>query len=136
MKYQRVAALVSMLVSAASAQGQQVPADQLAEVQVTGSRIQQTGMTTPTPVTAVSAVELTTLSPGTLAEGLAQLPQFFGSTTTASTGGFFSSPGAGNLNLRGLGTGNTLMNVFAPNSTLTNNVTITGAAATTGVCAR
>jgi outer membrane receptor protein involved in Fe transport len=108
MKYQRVAALVSMLVSAASAQGQQVPADQLAEVQVTGSRIQQTGMTTPTPVTAVSAVELTTLSPGTLAEGLAQLPQFFGSTTTASTGGFFTSPGAGNLNLRGLGTNRTL----------------------------
>ena len=36
----------------------------------------------------------------------------------------------------GPGTGNTLMNVFAPNSTLTNNVTLTGAAATTGVCAR
>lgn len=111
MKVERVAAVVSLLIAAGTATAQQAPQaqeDQLAEVQVTGSRIQQTGMTTPTPVTAVSAVELATLAPATLAEGLAQLPQFFGSTTTAATGGFFTSPGAGNLNLRGLGTNRTL----------------------------
>lgn len=34
------------------------------------------------------------------------------------------------------GTGNQLVRVVAPNSTVTNNVTLTGAAATTGVCAR
>ena len=36
----------------------------------------------------------------------------------------------------GPGVNNTLMNVFAPNSTVTNNVTLTGSTATTGVCAR
>lgn len=36
----------------------------------------------------------------------------------------------------GPGTGNTLMNVFAPNSMVSNNTTITGVAATQGVCAR
>jgi outer membrane receptor protein involved in Fe transport len=110
MKINRISVAISTFVVAAcsGAQAQQPASDQLAEVQVTGSRIQQTGMTTPTPVTAVSAAELTTLAPATLAEGLAQLPQFFASTTTASTGGFFTSPGAGNLNLRGLGTNRTL----------------------------
>lgn len=36
----------------------------------------------------------------------------------------------------GPGTGNRLMNVFAPNSTVVDNVTLTGAAATQGACAR
>src|SRR5690606_37984464 len=32
-------------------------------------------------------------------------PQFLGNTTNDTTTGFFGSPGAGNLNLRGLNTG-------------------------------
>ena len=48
------------------------------------------------------------MAPGTLVEGMVQLPQFYGSTTTANTGGFFTSPGAGNLNLRGLQSKRTL----------------------------
>src|SRR5690606_16984710 len=72
------------------------------EVVVTGSRLRPTGMDTPNPVTIVTPEEINLLSPTTMVEGLAQLPQFFMSNTTANTGGFFTSPGAGTLNLRGL----------------------------------
>ncbi len=79
---------------------------ELEEIMVTGSRIQNvTGMTTPTPVTAVSMGELTVLSPSTMISALSQLPQFLGNTNNDTRSGFFSSPGAGNLNLRGLNTG-------------------------------
>jgi len=73
---------------------------------VTGSRIVgNVGMTAPTPVTAVAAEELEALSPTTLISALSQLPQFYGNTTNDVRSGFFSSPGSGNLNLRGLNTG-------------------------------
>lgn len=76
------------------------------EIIVTGSLIRNVnGMTTPTPVTAVSAVELNTLSPSTMISALSQLPQFLGNTNNDVRSGFFGSPGAGNLNLRGLNTG-------------------------------
>ena len=79
--------------------------EELTEVMVTGSRIADVGMAAPTPVTAVSLEELNTLSPTTLVSALSQLPQFYGNTTNDVRTGFFSSPGAGNLNLRGLNTG-------------------------------
>lgn len=80
--------------------------DSLSEVIVTGTRITTaTGMSTPTPVTAVSADELQQMSPGTLVSALSKLPQFYGNTTNDVVGAFFGSPGAGNLNLRGLNTG-------------------------------
>lgn len=76
------------------------------EITVTGSRLRNlTGMSTPTPVTAVTNTELAVLSPSTLISALTQLPQFLGNTTNDTTTGFFGSPGAGNLNLRGLNTG-------------------------------
>src|SRR5690606_34702117 len=62
-------------------------------------------MTTPTPVTAVSSTEMTALAPNTMIAALSQLPQFLGNTTNDVRGNFFSSPGSGNLNLRGLNTG-------------------------------
>jgi len=72
---------------------------------VTGSRIANVGMQAPTPVTAVSTEELTSLSPTTMISALSELPQFVGNTTNDVRTGFFSSPGEGNLNLRGLNTG-------------------------------
>lgn len=75
------------------------------EITVTGSRIANIGMNAPTPVTAVTADELTVLSPSTLISGLSQLPQFYGNTNNDVRSGFFNSPGSGNLNLRGLNTG-------------------------------
>jgi iron complex outermembrane recepter protein len=72
---------------------------------VTGSRIANVGMQAPTPVTSVDADELDVLSPSTLISAVSQLPQFYGNTNNDVRSGFFSSPGAGNLNLRGLNTG-------------------------------
>lgn len=76
-----------------------------ATIFVTGSRIANVGMRAPTPVTAVSDTELEALSPSTLISALSQLPQFYGNTNNDVRTGFFSSPGSGNLNLRGLNTG-------------------------------
>lgn len=78
-------------------------------VTVTGSRIRASGFTTPTPVTAVSSEELELAAPGNIVTALVQLPQFYNSSTTSDPSGFFVSPGAGNLNLRGLATDRTLV---------------------------
>ncbi|MCP5145307.1 MAG: TonB-dependent receptor [Gammaproteobacteria bacterium] len=83
--------------------------DQADEIFVTGSRIQQTGMQTPTPVTAVQADELQAMAPGNMVEGLSQLPQFFGNQSVANTApSWFTRGGYGNLDLRGLGINRTL----------------------------
>ncbi|MBN1237331.1 MAG: TonB-dependent receptor [Gammaproteobacteria bacterium] len=97
------AALGITLPLAAAAQDQAVE-----EVIVTGSRIQQSGMQTPVPVTVVDAGELEAMAPGTLVEGISRLPQFFGNQTPASNDGWFVRGGYGNLNLRGLGINRTL----------------------------
>jgi len=81
---------------------------QLEEVVVTGTRVQTTGMQTPTPVTTISAEELSAAVPGTLIEGISQLPQFYGNQTQSSPGSWFLRGGYGNLDLRGLGINRTL----------------------------
>jgi iron complex outermembrane receptor protein len=82
------------------------------EVEVTGTRIQMSGMNAPTPVATLSADELNNMAPSTLINGLSQLPQFYGSATSSNfnsgANGFFTSPGGGSLNLRGIGTNRTL----------------------------
>lgn len=86
----------------------------LEEVIITGSRLQATGMQSPTPVTAVAITELSAMAPGALVEGLSQLPQFYGNGTPASlTRGsvvesWFTRGGYGNLDMRGLGINRTL----------------------------
>jgi outer membrane receptor protein involved in Fe transport len=95
-------ALAQGVAAAAAGDGD----EELSEVVITGSRIAgNVGMAAPTPVTAVTADELTALSPTTLISALSQLPQFYANTTNDVRSGFFSSPGSGNLNLRGLNTG-------------------------------
>lgn len=102
--FRRSALAIALTAVAGSAYAQEDAT--LEEIMVTGSRIQNvTGMSTPTPVTAVSLTELTVLSPNTLISALSQLPQFLGNTTNDVRTGFFGSPGSGNLNLRGLNTG-------------------------------
>lgn len=84
-------------------------AEELEEVQVTGSRIAQApGMFTPTPVTAVNVDELKSMSAGTLADALAQLPQFFGNPGGQQALGGQNSGGS-NVNLRGAGINRTLV---------------------------
>ncbi len=79
------------------------------EIVVTGSRITNTnGMDTPVPVTVVTPAELSVLAPTNLIEGLSELPQFYGSATTQTPSPFFTSTGAGSLDLRGLQSKRTL----------------------------
>lgn len=104
----------------AQAQGADVAADQAsdaafateqdtADIVVTGSRIQATGMVTATPVTAISAADINKMAPGDVTEALDRLPAFVNSTSTSddATSGV-SDAGGTNLNLRGLGTSRTL----------------------------
>ena len=79
------------------------------EIIVTGSRITNTsGMETPVPVTVVTPAELSVLAPTNLIEGLSELPQFYSSATTQNPSAFFTSTGAGSLDLRGLQSKRTL----------------------------
>lgn len=81
----------------------------LEEITVTGSRIRTTnGLDTPSPVTVVTTEEVELLSPISMVDGLAALPQFFNSSTTQTPSPFFTSVGAGSLNLRGLDSKRTL----------------------------
>jgi iron complex outermembrane receptor protein len=104
------AAIVLVLASAGGTTAiAQQPGEGLEEILVTGSRIRQTsGMETPNPVTVVTPDELSVLAPTNLIEGLAELPQFYNSNTTQNTLGFFTTTGAGSLNLRGLQSKRTL----------------------------
>ncbi len=78
-------------------------------ITVTGSRIQRTGMVTPTPVTTVTAQDLEMMAPGALIEVFDKLPQFLGNSTPDTAGNFAGSAGSSNLNMRGLESKRTLV---------------------------
>ncbi|MEO8309098.1 MAG: TonB-dependent receptor [Pseudomonadota bacterium] len=103
----RIAAAVALALGAS---GSALAAEaQLEEVQVTGSRILQApGMTTPTPVTSLTIDELEAVSPGSLIDGLSQLPQFFNNASPQQALGGQNSGGS-NVNLRGAGINRTLV---------------------------
>ncbi|HZV56862.1 MAG TPA: TonB-dependent receptor [Sphingobium sp.] len=81
--------------------------EEMQAIVITGSRIVQTGMDTPVPVTAVQADELKAMDPTTLINSVSQLPQFYGNQTPNNSA-FFTRAGTGNLNMRGLGANRTL----------------------------
>jgi iron complex outermembrane recepter protein len=97
------AAVFSALGGLATAQDAAVD-----EVTVTGSRIRSSGFSTPTPVTTLTSGELELMAPGNLIESVTQLPIFFNNTTQDAPGNFFSTPGSGSVNIRGLNTNRTL----------------------------
>ena len=78
------------------------------EIKITGSRITQSGMNAPTPVTAVSVEELAEMAPGSVIESLTQLPQFYGNIASEQIVGGQNS-GAATVNLRGAGANRTLV---------------------------
>lgn len=78
------------------------------EILVTGSRLRTSGIDLPSPVTVVTKDEISVVAPTNLIEGLAELPQFYQSSTTQNPSPFFTSDGAGSLNLRGLNSKRTL----------------------------
>lgn len=80
-----------------------------AEVVVTGTHIQQTGMNTPTPVTVLSAAELQESKPGPIIEALNLVPQFINNSTPGNGTNFSTNSGQSFLNMRGLGINRTLV---------------------------
>jgi outer membrane receptor protein involved in Fe transport len=96
------AAAVLSIAFQSLASAQQAEAN-IEEMTVTGSLVQVSGMTTPTPVTTVSTDELDSLAPGQLDESLAEMPQFLGNQLPESGGAFSTTEGQSCLNLRGLG---------------------------------
>jgi outer membrane receptor protein involved in Fe transport len=101
-----VAIVVALSAGQTAIHAQEEPAPE--EVIVTGSRLRTSGMDMPNPVTVVTRDEVSIIAPTNLVEGLAELPQFYGSNTTQSPGNFFTTEGAGSLNLRGLQSKRTL----------------------------
>jgi iron complex outermembrane recepter protein len=100
---------IAIVLALGAAQGvAHAQLDELEEIVITGSRLRATGMDLPNPVTVVTTEELSLIAPTNLIEGLAQLPQFYMSNTTQNPGGFFTTQGAGSLNLRGLQSKRTL----------------------------
>ncbi|MDT8399302.1 MAG: TonB-dependent receptor [Pseudomonadales bacterium] len=114
-----LAAAIAGVTSAACVQAQE-ETGALEEIQITGSRIRAPGLTAATPVTSVGVEELSNMAPGNLIESISQLPQFFNNNTQNSPGNFFSSPGSGGLNIRGLGTNRTLVLLDGRRSPPTN----------------
>jgi iron complex outermembrane receptor protein len=109
----RVAHLAAAIIVALGAHREALVAQDaenpsLDEIIVTGSRLRTSGMDMPNPVTVVSKEEISVIAPTNLVEGLAELPQFYGSNTTQNPGNFFVTEGAGSLNLRGLQSKRTL----------------------------
>jgi iron complex outermembrane receptor protein len=103
------ACMLAMGLGTTAALAQDAPGS-TEEVVVTGSRIQNTsGFNTPTPVTVITGAELDLMAPGNMIDALSQLPIYYNNTSSYDPGNFFSSPGTGNLNLRGIGTKRTLV---------------------------
>jgi iron complex outermembrane recepter protein len=101
------AAIIAALGTAQTVHAQDAAGD-AEEIVVTGSRLRTSGMDMPNPVTVVTQDELSIIAPTNLIEGLAELPQFYLSSTTQNPSAFFTSDGAGSLNLRGLNSKRTL----------------------------
>ncbi|MEJ0039901.1 MAG: TonB-dependent receptor [Gammaproteobacteria bacterium] len=104
-----MAGLAAMVGPGGSARAQ-TPADTaLEEVTVTGSRIRDTGMNTPVPVTAVTAEQMNLAAPGSLIDALDQMPQFLGNSGPGTDVFIGTSAGQSILNMRGLGANRTLV---------------------------
>ncbi|HEY6455767.1 MAG TPA: TonB-dependent receptor [Steroidobacteraceae bacterium] len=79
------------------------------EVTVTGTRLRNTGMQTPTPVTVVTAEQLDAVAPGNIIDAFKQLPQFLGGSDPTQNNGIGTDAGQSVLNMRGLGENRTLV---------------------------
>jgi iron complex outermembrane recepter protein len=112
---QRLALAVSAVLggAAAHAQDQTPAAGQVEEITVTGSRIVRRDLTAPSPVTTVGAEAFANTGSISIESVLNELPQFVPAGTQFSAfdiqPGATNSPGAGTLNLRGIGTNRNLV---------------------------
>jgi len=98
-----------MAASAASAQDN-VQAQALEEIVVTGTRLQASGFTTPTPVTVQGAAKIQERAKVNIADALNELPSFQPTQGPSQAQKNASSTQGGNtLDLRGLGSSRTLV---------------------------
>ena len=106
-----VAVAVAAALWATTPAHAQEPSDEqgLSEVVVTGSRIIREGMSSPTPVTAMTTDELIQNNPQSISQALAELPSMTNSTTPQSMGGRTTLGPGSFLNLRNLGTNRNLV---------------------------
>ena len=79
------------------------------KVVVTGSRVAITGNDMPTPVTVVTADQLTNTTPSNLADGLNKMPVFNGSSNQGTVENPSTNSVGNFLNLRGIGSARTLI---------------------------
>lgn len=110
------AAIASALSLPAIAQEQAttsttVDEQKVESIQVTGSRVSRDGYDTPTPVASMSEDDINTFAPNSVADFVNTMPSVTGSTTASTSSGSLSNGASGiaALNLRGLGTGRTLV---------------------------
>ena len=90
--------------------GATADATDLGEVVVTGTRISRPGMTSPVPVTSLSATELLGQTGNiSLGDTLNELPQLRATRTQANSQRLIGTAGITALDLRGLGTARTLV---------------------------
>jgi iron complex outermembrane receptor protein len=103
-----IAVACAMCAGVAVAQDAPAPAN-LEEITVTGSRITRDGMSSPTPITAISADDMQMMAPGQLIDSLDYVPTFFLNEAPDTAASKSASAGASNVNLRGLGANRTLV---------------------------
>jgi outer membrane receptor protein involved in Fe transport len=85
------------------------PTPEAAEIVVTGSRLQNSGFSAPTPVSVVGAAEIARQGATNVTEVLNQVPAFRGQNTPQTSANFASNLGASTADLRGLGANRTLV---------------------------
>lgn len=85
------------------------PAPELQDVVVTGTRIARTGFDAPTPTTVMDTHTIDLVAAPTIGQLLADMPMFEATNTPATTTVSSQYAGQNNLNLRGLGTEETLV---------------------------
>jgi len=102
-------ASILALAGAHGARAQQaVPAGQVEQVVVTGSRLTSAGFRAPTPVTVVGQEQLQKQAPATIAEALTQLPAFRNLQAQNAQTRLIGGSGQVQPDLRGLGAARTL----------------------------
>ena len=103
------AALALGYAQGAAAQVAAAGAAEVEAIVVTGSRLASAGFTAPTPVTVVGQASLQQRAPASMAEALQELPSFRNSNGPTQSTRLIGGAGQQPANLRGLGTGRTLV---------------------------
>ncbi|WBO21411.1 TonB-dependent receptor domain-containing protein [Sphingomonas abietis] len=95
--------------AATASEGKIVPSEKSGEIIVTGTNIRQPNLSSPVPVTSISAATLLATGNLSLGDALNDLPALRGTFSQANSTRFIGTSGVNFLDLRGLGTSRTLV---------------------------